>query len=78
MKKRIADQARKAGIDDVPSDKNFAVEAPPEVEWFDQAYFIDGKTYDDLDKPESLKITTPDTLITELIQVSRPTQSLYW
>ncbi len=56
MKKRIAEQARKAGMDEIPSDKNFVVEAPPDVEWVDQGYFVEGKTYEDLDTPGSLVI----------------------
>ncbi|EPE10238.1 u4 u6 small nuclear ribonucleoprotein [Ophiostoma piceae UAMH 11346] len=64
MKKRIADQARKAGMDEIPGDKNFAVEAPPDIEWIDQGYFAEGKTYDDLDTPGCLvltaKLATPE------------------
>lgn len=59
MKKRIAEQARKAGMDEIPSDKNFVVEAPPDIEWIDQAYFAEGKTYDDLDMPDCLVVTKP-------------------
>ncbi|ERT02134.1 U4/U6 small nuclear ribonucleoprotein PRP3 [Sporothrix schenckii 1099-18] len=59
MKRRIAEQARKAGMDEIPSDKNFVVEAPPDIEWIDQAYFAEGKTYDDLDMPDCLVVTKP-------------------
>ncbi|KAK0626132.1 pre-mRNA processing factor 3-domain-containing protein [Immersiella caudata] len=66
MKKRIADQARKAGLDeDRDVEKAFAVEAPPELEWWDEA-MIDGKDYSNI--PQSLKISTPDSIITLYIQ----------
>lgn len=67
MKKRIADQTRKAGIDeDLDAEKAFAIEPPPDVEWWDEA--ICGKNYDTIDKPNTLNINTPDSIITELIQ----------
>lgn len=65
MKKRIADQTRKAGIDDDPGEKNFVVTAPPEQEWWDQGLI---SSYNDLDNPEALKIGTDDTIVTNLIQ----------
>ncbi|CAK7220756.1 U4/U5/U6 small nuclear ribonucleoprotein prp3 [Sporothrix curviconia] len=65
MKKRIAEQARKAGMDEIPSDKNFVVEAPPDIEWIDQAYFAEGKTYDDLDMPGCLAVAKEKTEKTE-------------
>lgn len=80
MKKRIAEQARKAGMDEIPSDKNFVVEAPPDIEWIDQGYFAEGKTYDDLDMPDCLVVTKPkvegeaqgdegeESIITDLVQ----------
>lgn len=61
MKKRIADQARKAGMDEIPGDKNFVVEAPPDIEWIDQGYFAEGKTYDDLGTPGCLILTAKPT-----------------
>jgi U4/U6 small nuclear ribonucleoprotein PRP3 len=68
MKKRIAAQTRKAGIDeDMDVEKNFAVEEPPAIEWWDEG-LIDGSNYDGLDDPSKLKINTPDSIITELIQ----------
>ncbi|ODA77131.1 hypothetical protein RJ55_07649 [Drechmeria coniospora] len=68
MKKRIAEQTRKAGIDeDLDVEKNFVVEAPPEVEWWDEG-LIDGTTYDDIHDVTKLKIITPDSLVTEYIQ----------
>jgi U4/U6 small nuclear ribonucleoprotein PRP3 len=68
MKKRIAAQTRKAGIDeDMDVEKNFAVEAPPDIEWWDEG-LIDGSSYDAIDDPSKLKISTADTIITELVQ----------
>ncbi|KAF7560721.1 hypothetical protein G7046_g3437 [Stylonectria norvegica] len=68
MKKRIAAQTRKAGIDeDLDVEKNFVVEAPPDIEWWDEG-LVDGKSYDVLDDSSKLKINTPDSIITEYIQ----------
>ncbi|KAF3765924.1 Pre-mRNA-splicing factor 3 [Cryphonectria parasitica EP155] len=65
MKKRIAEQTRKAGIDEDLGEKNFVVEAPPEIEWWDEALVT---SYDTLDDPSSLKIQGEDTIVTNLIQ----------
>ncbi|CAP71167.1 uncharacterized protein PODANS_6_5370 [Podospora anserina S mat+] len=66
MKKRIADQARKAGLDeDRDVEKAFVVEAPPDLEWWDEG-LIDGKDYSGF--PDSLKIDTLDSIITLYIQ----------
>lgn len=68
MKKRIAEQTRKAGIDeDLDLEKNFVVEAPPDIEWWDEA-LVEGKSYDTVDNPTDLKLVTPDSIITEYIQ----------
>lgn len=68
MKKRIAEQTRKAGIDeDLDVEKNFVVDAPPEIEWWDEG-LVDGPSYGALDDPSKLKISTPDSIITEYIQ----------
>ncbi|KAM3538405.1 U4/U5/U6 small nuclear ribonucleoprotein prp3 [Beauveria bassiana] len=68
MKKRIAEQTRKAGIDeDLDTEKNFLVEEPPHVEWWDEA-LIDGESYDALDHANKLKIDSPDSIITEYVQ----------
>ncbi|KAF5027521.1 hypothetical protein F66182_370 [Fusarium sp. NRRL 66182] len=68
MKKRIAEQTRKAGIDDdLDVERNFVVDAPPEIEWWDEG-LVDGGSYDMLDDPSKLKFTTPDSIITEYIQ----------
>lgn len=63
MKKRIAERARQAGIDeDLDTEKSFLVPAPPEIEWWDEN-LVDGKNYDG-----KLKIDTPDSIITVYIQ----------
>lgn len=65
MKKRIAEQTRKAGIDEDIGEKNFVVEAPPLIEWWDEALV---STYDTLDDPRTLKIDGEDSIVTNLIQ----------
>lgn len=68
MKKRIAEQSRKAGIDDeLEIEKNFVVAAPPSVEWWDEAFLVD-RDYMRIDDPAGVKFSTPDTIITEFIQ----------
>ena len=68
MKKRIAEQTRKAGIDDdLDVEKNFVVEAPPPLEWWDEG-LINGDSYDRIEDPSSLKIDSPDSIVTEYIQ----------
>ncbi|KAF4120986.1 U4/U6 small nuclear ribonucleoprotein PRP3 [Geosmithia morbida] len=68
MKKRIAEQTRKAGIDDdLDVEKNYVVEAPPAVEWWDEG-LINGNSYDALDDGSGLKIDALDSIVTEYIQ----------
>ncbi|KAI0014814.1 PRP3-domain-containing protein [Xylariomycetidae sp. FL0641] len=68
LKKKIAAQTRKAGIDeDIDVEKNYLVEAPPDIEWWDEA-LVDGKTYDDIENPQALKIDTEDTIVTSYVQ----------
>jgi len=68
MKKRIAESSRKIGIDeDLDTEKNFLVEAPPDIEWWDEG-LVDGKNYDNIDDPKYLKIEPPDSIISEYIQ----------
>ncbi|ROT34941.1 U4/U6 small nuclear ribonucleo protein Prp3 [Sodiomyces alkalinus F11] len=67
MKKRIADQTRRAGIEEeMDMEKNFVVEAPPEIEWWDEG-LVDGN-YDNIEDASRLKINTPDTIVTEYVQ----------
>ncbi|KAK3997064.1 pre-mRNA processing factor 3-domain-containing protein [Cladorrhinum sp. PSN332] len=66
MKKKIAAQSRKAGLDeDRDIEKLFVVEAPPELEWWDEG-LIDGNDYSNI--PQSIKIDTPDSIVTLYIQ----------
>jgi len=69
LKKRIAEQTRKAGIDeDLDVEKNFVVEAPPDLEWFDEG-LVYGTSYDGIDdSSEALKLTTEDTVVTSFVQ----------
>ena len=68
LKKKIAAQTRKAGIDeDIDVEKNFVVEAPPEIEWWDEGLVV-GNNYDHIEEPGALKIDTEDTIITSYIQ----------
>ncbi|KAJ5627776.1 hypothetical protein N7490_010004 [Penicillium lividum] len=65
MKKRIAERARLAGIDeDMDVEKSYIVPAPPAMEWWDEK-FIDGGDYSAIENPAKLKI---DTVITHYIQ----------
>ncbi|KAL7624444.1 U4/U5/U6 small nuclear ribonucleoprotein prp3 [Parahypoxylon ruwenzoriense] len=68
LKKKIAAGTRKVGIDeDKDVEKNFVVEAPPDIEWWDEG-LIDGKDYDNIEDPSVLKIDTEDTIVTRYIQ----------
>ncbi|OJD37030.1 u4 u6 small nuclear ribonucleoprotein [Diplodia corticola] len=61
MKKKIADQAKKVGLDEA-NDKNFLVPAPPAVEWWDEG--LVGSEYD----MEKAKLDSPDSIITLYVQ----------
>ncbi|RDL37368.1 Uncharacterized protein BP5553_04801 [Venustampulla echinocandica] len=68
MKKRIAESSRKIGIDeDLDTEKNFLIESPPDIEWWDEG-LVDAKNYDNIDDVNNLKIDTVDSIITEYIQ----------
>ncbi|KAI0121457.1 PRP3-domain-containing protein [Hypoxylon sp. NC0597] len=68
LKKKIAAGTRKVGIDeDKDVEKNFVVEAPPDIEWWDEG-LVDGKNYDNIEDPKYLKIDTEDTIVTRYIQ----------
>ncbi|KAI1320069.1 putative U4/U6 small nuclear ribonucleoprotein [Xylariaceae sp. FL0255] len=68
MKERIAQQTKKAGIDqDIDVEKNFLVDAPPGIEWWDEG-LVNGDNYDAIDNPDGLKIDTEDSIITSYIQ----------
>lgn len=68
MKKRIAERARQAGIDeDLDLEKAFLVPSPPAIEWWDEA-LVEGSDYAAIDDSKNLKIDTPDSIITMYIQ----------
>lgn len=68
MKKRIAERARQAGIDeDLDTEKSFLVPAPPAIEWWDEN-LVNGSSYDAIEDTANLKIDTPDSIITVYIQ----------
>lgn len=68
MKRRIAERARQAGIDeDMDVEKAFLVPAPPALEWWDEG-LVTGDSYAAIDDPANVKIDTPDTIITRYIQ----------
>ncbi|KAI1210536.1 PRP3-domain-containing protein [Annulohypoxylon truncatum] len=68
LKKKIAAGTRKVGIDeDKDVEKNFVVDAPPDIEWWDEG-LVDGKNYDDIENPKALKIESADTIVTRYIQ----------
>jgi U4/U6 small nuclear ribonucleoprotein PRP3 len=68
MKKRIAEASRKIGIDeDLDTEKKYLVDAPPDIEWWDEG-LLDGKNYDHITDHSTLKISTPDSIITEYVQ----------
>ncbi|PYH83189.1 U4/U6 small nuclear ribonucleo protein [Aspergillus uvarum CBS 121591] len=68
MKKRIAERARQAGIDeDLDVEKGFLVPAPPAIEWWDEG-LVDGEDYSAVEDEQKLKIDTSDTIITRYVQ----------
>ncbi|KAL2855905.1 pre-mRNA processing factor 3-domain-containing protein [Aspergillus pseudoustus] len=68
MKKRIAERARQAGIDeDLDLEKGFVVPAPPEIEWWDEG-LVNGSDYTTIEDGKNLKIDTPDSIITLYVQ----------
>ena len=67
-KRRIAELARKAGMDeDLDTERAFLVPAPPDIEWWDEG-LINGSSYDAMSNPANLKIETEDTVITIYVQ----------
>ncbi|PHH70783.1 hypothetical protein CDD83_5347 [Cordyceps sp. RAO-2017] len=68
MKKRIAEQTRKVGIDDdLDIEKNFVLGVPPEIEWWDEG-LVDGQSYGEADIPTKLKVEPSDSIVTEYVQ----------
>ncbi|PPQ93764.1 hypothetical protein CVT25_008144 [Psilocybe cyanescens] len=70
LKQRIAESARKAGLDgDMGIEKTIKRAPPPESEWWDAA-LLPNKSYNDIDTfgIEKLNIRTPDSPVTIYIQ----------
>ncbi|KAI9847631.1 MAG: hypothetical protein M1837_002205 [Sclerophora amabilis] len=68
MKRRIAESSRRAGIDeDLDTEKAFLVQPPPEIEWWDEG-LVNGKSYDAINEPATLKVDVPDSIVTIYIQ----------
>ncbi|RMJ24484.1 hypothetical protein PHISP_04643 [Aspergillus sp. HF37] len=68
MKKRIAERARQAGIDeDLDVEKAFLVPPPPAIEWWDEG-LVNGTDYSAIDDDKDLKIDTPDSIVTVYVQ----------
>lgn len=68
MKKRIAERARQAGIDeDLDVEKAFMVPSPPAIEWWDEN-LVSEPDYSAIEDESSLKIDTADTIITPYVQ----------
>ncbi|KAJ8610527.1 hypothetical protein MRB53_038519 [Persea americana] len=71
MKKRIAESARKAGLDEDRSEQAFIVAKPPAVEWWDEGLIV-GEAYPDFNNAKTaealLKISTADSVITSYVQ----------
>jgi U4/U6 small nuclear ribonucleoprotein PRP3 len=68
MKKSIAEQSRKAGIDeDLELEKAFLVPAPPAIEWWDEGLVL-ADNYESIEDPAALKIDTQDSIITKYVQ----------
>ena len=76
MKKRIAMQSRKVGISEDPSEKNFLVEAPPEIEWWDESLVLTASE----GYVSAYKLDGPDSAITLLevhpISIAKPTNAV--
>ncbi|KAG6053467.1 hypothetical protein E4U17_004667 [Claviceps sp. LM77 group G4] len=68
MKKRIAMQTRKAGInEDLDVEKNFVIDSPPNIEWWDEG-LVHGTDYGGVETANELKLAGPESIITEYIQ----------
>ncbi|KAH8698595.1 putative U4/U6 small nuclear ribonucleoprotein [Talaromyces proteolyticus] len=68
MKKRIANMARQAGVDeDMGIERAFEVPEPPAIEWWDEG-LVNGESYAAIDDPKNIKVGTDDSLVTLYIQ----------
>ena len=68
MKMRIAATSKKALEKGDPSEKNFVIEAPPDVEWWDEN-IVKGKDYGSVgDDGGGFDLDSSDTIITRYVQ----------
>ena len=68
MKKSIAEKARRAGVDeDLDTEKAFLVQAPPNIEWWDEG-LVTVPNYDSISTPDGLKLDSADSIVTVYIQ----------
>jgi U4/U6 small nuclear ribonucleoprotein PRP3 len=68
IKKRIAEQARRTGIEEeLDAEKAFAVANPPSLEWWDEG-LVDDQSYEAIEDPTRTKIESEDSIITLYIQ----------
>ncbi|KAL9101676.1 MAG: hypothetical protein Q9163_003097 [Psora crenata] len=69
MRKRIAASSKKALLEDDVAEKNFLIEAPPEIEWWDEGLVAHpDKGYAEISSPNGLRLDTEDSIVTRLIQ----------
>jgi U4/U6 small nuclear ribonucleoprotein PRP3 len=66
IKKKLAIQARRAGLDE-NSERGFLVQAPPDIEWWDEGILAE-PTYECIEDPTKVKVETDDSIITLYIQ----------
>ncbi|KAH8712232.1 pre-mRNA processing factor 3-domain-containing protein [Phaeosphaeriaceae sp. PMI808] len=66
IKKMLALQARRAGLDE-NSERGFLVQQPPDIEWWDEG-IVSEKTYECINEPEKVKIDSEDSIITIYVQ----------
>ena len=66
LKKILADKNRRAKLDE-NSERGFLVQAPPDVEWWDEG-ILEETTYDCIDNPSKVKIDGDDSIITAYVQ----------
>ena len=67
MRKRIQESSKKALPSEDPGEKNFLIEAPPEIEWWDEGLVTDVKEgYEGVDNKN--KIDTEDSIVSRFIQ----------
>ncbi|ORX36283.1 pre-mRNA processing factor 3-domain-containing protein [Kockovaella imperatae] len=70
LKQRIAEASRKAGLDSEfdTLERSLKRQAPPELEWWDQAILPPGSSYAEIEKGLEWITSSTDSLVTHLIQ----------